>query len=167
MEINPKMDLYEEIAKAAYELYKKRGKSGGNDLADWLEAEKIVKARYIRSKNNDLSVINGDNAGYAGDEKRKHKRFSIKGIQRKFLHSANIKILDISAGGVAVEAARKLDVNRDYSLNINYKGNPLRLRCRVVWSALKREERKESGETIRIYKGGMKFQRSSAVVNSR
>jgi hypothetical protein len=156
------MNLYEEIAKVAYELYEKGGRAGGNDLADWLNAEKIVTARYASKENNGGgSIINRGNAKYTGDEKRKYKRFSVKGVQRKFLHSANIKIIDISAGGVAVEAAKKLEINKDYSLNINYKGNPLRLKCRVVWSVLTREERKVSGDIIKIYKGGMKFQRSS------
>jgi hypothetical protein len=40
------MDLYKEISKVAYELYEKRGKAENRDLDNWLEAEKIVKARY-------------------------------------------------------------------------------------------------------------------------
>jgi len=31
------------VQKKAYELYQKRGCTPGNDLADWLEAEKLVK----------------------------------------------------------------------------------------------------------------------------
>ncbi len=154
------MNLYEEIAKVAYDLYEKSGRLGGCDLYNWLEAEKIVMARYASKENNGGAVINWSDMKYTVDEKRKHKRFSVKGAQRKFLHSANVKIIDISPGGVAIEAAKKLEINKNYSLNINYKGNPLRLKCRVVWSALTREEKKESGETIKIYKGGLKFQRS-------
>lgn len=40
------MILYDEIAKVAYELYEKSGKIEGRDLDNWLEAEKIVMARY-------------------------------------------------------------------------------------------------------------------------
>ncbi len=36
------MDLREEIAKAAYELFESRGRIHGRDLDDWLEAERIV-----------------------------------------------------------------------------------------------------------------------------
>ncbi len=39
------MNLHDEIAKAAYELYEKSGKIG-RDLENWLEAEKIIMARY-------------------------------------------------------------------------------------------------------------------------
>lgn len=36
---------YEEVAKVAYELYLKRGGAHGFDVEDWMEAEKIVRAR--------------------------------------------------------------------------------------------------------------------------
>ncbi len=35
--------VYEAIRKRAYELYCKRGRTHGNDMKDWLEAEKQVK----------------------------------------------------------------------------------------------------------------------------
>lgn len=39
------MNLHEEISKVAYELYEKSGRAIGRDVENWLEAEKIVKAR--------------------------------------------------------------------------------------------------------------------------
>lgn len=154
------MNLHEEIAKLAYELYEKGGRLGGNELANWLEAEKMVIDRYASQENIGRTAVNLGTMKYIGDEKRKDKRFSVRGVQTKFLHSANIKIMDISRGGMSIEAAKRLEINKDYSLNINYKGNPLRLKCRVVWSVLAREEKRESGGTIKIYRGGMKFHRS-------
>lgn len=38
-------ELKEEIQRKAYELYEERGRTDGNDLADWLEAERLVKTR--------------------------------------------------------------------------------------------------------------------------
>lgn len=40
--------LRDEIAKVAYELYEKRGRSHGCHFDDWLEAERIVLARHVR-----------------------------------------------------------------------------------------------------------------------
>lgn len=40
------MNLYDEIAKTAHELYVKSGCVSGRDLENWVEAERIVKARY-------------------------------------------------------------------------------------------------------------------------
>lgn len=36
------MDLSEKIKKTAYELYEKSGRQQGNELVNWLAAEKIV-----------------------------------------------------------------------------------------------------------------------------
>lgn len=44
------MDLYEEIARVAYELYEKTGYVDGRDLDNWLEAERIVMARLAGEK---------------------------------------------------------------------------------------------------------------------
>ena len=38
-------DLQKRIEEKAYELYERRGYSHGNDLADWLEAERMIKAQ--------------------------------------------------------------------------------------------------------------------------
>jgi hypothetical protein len=44
------MDLYEEIAKVAYELYEKNGYIDGRDLDNWLEAERVVMARLAEEQ---------------------------------------------------------------------------------------------------------------------
>ena len=33
------------IRKKAYELYEKRGRKSGHEMADWLEAERIIKQK--------------------------------------------------------------------------------------------------------------------------
>jgi len=153
------MNLKEEISKVAYELYEKGGRLYGCDLDNWLEAEKIVRMRYASRDGNSNELTNGGNVKYTADEKRQRKRFTVKGSQKKFPYSSSSRIIDISPSGVAVEARKKLEINKNYNLYIYHKGNILRLKCRVVWSVLVREEEKESGEIIQIYKGGMKFQR--------
>ena len=47
-------NLYNETAKVAYEIHEKRGKIHGYDLADWLEAERIVLERYAREIETEL-----------------------------------------------------------------------------------------------------------------
>ena len=39
-------DFLEEVRKGAYELFLRRGSTHGNDLEDWLKAEKKVKQKY-------------------------------------------------------------------------------------------------------------------------
>lgn len=50
-------DLNEEIAKVAYDLYEKRGKTQGNDLDDWVKAERIVTERYAEIKKDEIDVM--------------------------------------------------------------------------------------------------------------
>jgi hypothetical protein len=38
--------LFNEITKLAYQFYIDRGYQHGNDMEDWLRAERIVRARY-------------------------------------------------------------------------------------------------------------------------
>lgn len=38
------MELHDEIAKTAHELYEKSGWIPGRDLENWIEAEKIVRS---------------------------------------------------------------------------------------------------------------------------
>lgn len=44
------MNLFNEIAKVAYELYEKNGCIQNRDLDHWLEAEKIVMARLAEEQ---------------------------------------------------------------------------------------------------------------------
>jgi hypothetical protein len=41
-------DFYRRVAHKAYELYISRGAGHGNDQADWLEAERLVRAELGR-----------------------------------------------------------------------------------------------------------------------
>jgi len=44
------MDMYNETAKVAYELYEKNGFINDRDLDHWIEAEKIVIARLAEEE---------------------------------------------------------------------------------------------------------------------
>ena len=46
--MDKKKDIYDEIARVAYELYEKRGRAHGHELGDWIEAERIVMERHER-----------------------------------------------------------------------------------------------------------------------
>lgn len=48
---NPTMskeDLNKLVEKKAYELYEKRGKKAGHAMADWIEAERIIKGKISK-----------------------------------------------------------------------------------------------------------------------
>jgi hypothetical protein len=59
--------LHDEVARVAYELYKKRGRAHGHDLEDWLEAEKIVTEkheRHARETEQQADVITKTRQGF-------------------------------------------------------------------------------------------------------
>jgi len=47
---------YEEIAKVAHDLYEKNGRVHGQDEQNWLEAERIVMARYEKGTKKEKSI---------------------------------------------------------------------------------------------------------------
>ncbi len=49
------MDLFDEIAKVAYELYEQSGRIEGRELDNWLMAERIVMARLAKEKKKSVS----------------------------------------------------------------------------------------------------------------
>lgn len=40
-------ELYERVARKAYELYQQRGEIAGHDLNDWFTAERLVRAELL------------------------------------------------------------------------------------------------------------------------
>ena len=49
---NNPQSLRERISEAAYDLFLKRGAAHGNDLGDWLEAERMVLAKHERTQSD-------------------------------------------------------------------------------------------------------------------
>lgn len=47
----PASDELEEIRRQAYALYLSRGAGDGNELSDWLEAERMVRLRRIDARS--------------------------------------------------------------------------------------------------------------------
>ena len=46
------LNLYDEIARVAYELWEKRDREHGRDCDDWYQAEIIVRAGYAQPRTN-------------------------------------------------------------------------------------------------------------------
>lgn len=64
------MDLYDEIAKMAYELYEKKGGAEGRDLENWCEAERIVMVRRAEKEN----VAEGETTAQTGKSGKGRER---------------------------------------------------------------------------------------------
>ncbi len=89
-------NLYDEIVSVARELYEKSGRVEGHDLENWLEAERIVRARYATKENNTSEAVETINMKYIEDERSVHD-------------SSYSKIINIGDSRAAREITKKLE----------------------------------------------------------
>ena len=47
---------HEQIARKAYELFERRGRTSGQEVKDWLEAEGLIKKEMDQSKRGRRSM---------------------------------------------------------------------------------------------------------------
>jgi c-di-GMP-binding flagellar brake protein YcgR len=97
------------------------------------------------------------------EDKRRYKRFTlnIQEINGKMLFATQVKIIDISVGGISIKANRRLNIGSGYSLRLEGK-KTISLRGSVVWSTLGESRGKSDGEVVPIYSAGLKFTNMSA-----
>jgi hypothetical protein len=90
-------------------------------------------------------------------ERRLHARFVFKGldIHGRMISASEVKLIDLSAGGIALKADMRLDMNRVYLLQIEYGDRSLPLYGAVVWSTL--TETSGKPRCVPIYTAGMQF----------
>lgn len=87
-------NLYEETVKVASELYEMSGRVEGRDLDNWLEAEKIVRARYATLDSSYSEIINISISGVDKETKKMLEKESY--IKQLFLLRENEKTCFIS-----------------------------------------------------------------------
>jgi Tfp pilus assembly protein PilZ len=95
---------------------------------------------------------------------RKHKRFTLDVIDldSKISLVGKVKIIDISLGGVALKADRKLNIGKECLIMLGYEGRPVNVKGVVVRSELSGIEERAEGERVTIYSMGILFNDASA-----
>jgi len=91
--------------------------------------------------------------------KRRYKRLNIKNIniRGKMAFANYIKIIDVSLEGLSIETDKTLDIGKEYILHVEYEGKTWPLKGSIAWSKLKQNERNNKGDTVPIYRAGMKL----------
>jgi len=103
-------------------------------------------------------------------ERRKHKRYNAEGVQGSIHSLSDLNLTDISIGGMAIETAGRLDIDREYTFRVRDKDASINLKGCSVWSFLGQTEEKSTGSLIPIYRTGIKFtdlldERANIVLN--
>ena len=110
-----------------------------------------------------ISTLNCEVANkYPGNtiqERRQSKRIKVEhmGVNSEMPSATYVKIIDISKNGVFVKADRKLDIDKKYSLKIEYENKVLFVKAVVVWSLLEDNVEDANRNIIPIYIAGLQF----------
>lgn len=92
------------------------------------------------------------------EEKRRHRRYTVEGVRGSLRLSMDATILNLSVDGMALETNSWLSVGRKYSFKLRRNGgDDILLGGEVVWCNLVRTARDASGETLPVYRAGIKF----------
>jgi hypothetical protein len=92
-------------------------------------------------------------------EKRQSPRYKADGIgiHSSMILASYLKIIDISLGGMAFEADRRLNMGKKYSLVIRTQGALGTVKGVVVWCSLTKNIKNNKGDIVPIYKCGIQF----------
>lgn len=93
----------------------------------------------------------------ADKERRRNKRYEVQGVKGLLTLSLDVKILNMSLDGAAVETTKMLIVNKDYSIKFFQNDQSLDLRGRVMWSTLNRTFKSPAGDIIPVFTSGLQF----------
>ncbi len=94
---------------------------------------------------------------------RRYKRFKLDliDLNSKISLIGKVEIINISLGGVAIKADRKLNIGKEYLLIIGYEGKHIEIRGIIVRSELSGiEERVDEGK-VNVYSAGISFKDES------
>jgi c-di-GMP-binding flagellar brake protein YcgR len=93
-------------------------------------------------------------------ERRQHKRLALDQeveIRGKIALANYVRVLNMSTGGISFEADKRLNIDREYTLEIVCSRHVLHVKGIVVWSLISESKRDNKGNVIPIYRAGMKF----------
>jgi hypothetical protein len=95
--------------------------------------------------------------------KRQYERFAVDfmDVHGKVLFKSDVKIVNISVGGISFRSDKRLTIGGTYILKLESKGKYLHLRGTIIWVNLNETTQKRK-KTNLPYTVGMKFSHSSA-----
>lgn len=90
-------------------------------------------------------------------EQRRHPRFTVEDVRGHLVLASKVEILNLSLGGVAVRADRRLNIGASYTLKLEMGDRFIAMQGHVVWSVLSGMARVK-GEDVPQYSAGLKFE---------
>lgn len=89
-------------------------------------------------------------------DRRRFRRANIEGIRGNILSMNDLEVLNISVGGAAILTAKRVELNREYTVRLYCSDSSFQMRITVIWAVLISHER-DDRTIIPLYKAGVKF----------
>lgn len=89
-------------------------------------------------------------------DRRRYNRVRTEGIYGNILNSNDLEILNISINGAAIETARRVELNREYTIRIHVHESSFHIRALIVWAMLISKEKSDK-TIVPLYRAGVKF----------
>lgn len=89
---------------------------------------------------------------------RKHNRVTVN-VTGDVVSSTCIDVINISLGGAMVESDRRMDIGKSLKFLLSLDDRKLVLTGKVIHASIVRSQENKRGESVPIYKAGIKFDR--------
>ena len=89
--------------------------------------------------------------------KRHHPRFIVEGVQGRMVFASQVGVLNLSLGGVAIKADRRLNIGGEYTLKLELAGESVDIKGVVVWSVMSGMHKEGDSDTVPEYSAGLRF----------
>lgn len=90
------------------------------------------------------------------ERRRRHARFTVEDVRGHLVLASKVEVLNLSLGGVAIRADRRLNIGSEYTLKLEMGDRFLAMRGVVVWSVLSGMGKSHGGD-VPQYSAGLKF----------
>lgn len=91
-------------------------------------------------------------------QKRTHRRYEVQNLRGCLLLKLEVKVLNLSMSGIAVETTRQLKLGKVYSVKLGSETDFVDVEATVKWCHLVGTRKAPDGEMYSIYKAGLTFE---------
>ena len=132
--------------------------AGSRSLFFFNFQDKVFYNFYMRKISNNFREAHKPPQDQMRD-RRQQKRVVVEvlNLNGKIMCTNNVKVLNISSGGISIKADRRLNIGSSYLFKLEDKGEVLTIRGTVVYSKLRESRQGSNGDIVPVYVAGLKF----------
>lgn len=90
--------------------------------------------------------------------RRRHRRYEVAGLGGRLVVPMEVRVVNLSLGGMSLETNDYLQFGRNYSVNLDHNGHRVTLVATVAWCKLRHTKKNPSGDVVPVFRAGLRFQ---------